>query len=327
MPIDMKNRRRILVILLLVLAVLFLILLTRPWDLPGRDMKRIALRNTEDVDRIVLVDSLHTTELIKEEGTWYLFGTESVNPVPLENLLIAASRLEASSIIGIDAFEGTGEFRGDAREIAFYRGNKILLAYQLSVVSGRYLVVRSSSEKAFYVALPGYPGLDLDRVFSANPDHYRDHLLIDLPPSDISMIEIELPSGEAFRFVQDTGGNILYLPLKEVSTIPAGPPNELAMKLLFSYFTPIRFEKTSGILSDSLVSGAAGERYLATVRVHAFSGELHSLQVFSYHEHPGSDPDLFLALVIYDHGQDAIIVNYIYLDVLMRGLSHYFGEK
>jgi hypothetical protein len=104
-------------------------------------------------------------------------------------------------------------------------------------------------------------------------------------------------------------------------------PNELGMKLLFSYFTSIRFEQRAGIPADSLIGAAAIERKLASVRVTSFSGEQHSMQVFSFHETPGSKPHLFRALVLYNDEQDALFVNYIYLDVLMRGLSHYFGEK
>jgi len=99
------------------------------------------------------------------------------------------------------------------------------------------------------------------------------------------------------------------------------------MKLLFSYFTSIRFEQSSGISAGSLSRGVENGRKMATIGVESFSGESYSLQVFSYFEKPGSEPHLFKALVLYNDQEEAMIVNYIYLDVLMRGLSHYFGEK
>ena len=67
--------------------------------------------------------------------------------------------------------------------------------------------------------------------------------------------------------------------------------------------------------------------YLATIVVTSLASEQHSLKVFSYRAYPGDEAHLFRALVLYNEEQDALIVNYIYLDVLMRGLSHYFGEK
>ena len=322
----MQNRRPILVLFIVIPAVLLLILLADPWKLRKRD-SNIALRNAGEVDRIVLVDSYSTTELNKSDSTWYLFGTEAVSPVAVENLLFAASRLEVASITGLEAFEESNDTQGDIREITFFKGDKLVLACRLKMVSGQYLLNPKGSERAFYVSLPGYPGLDIDRVFSAAPDHYREHLLIDIKPSDISSIELDLASGEAFRFTQDMEGHITCLPDNINTKLPDSDPNELAMKLLFSYFTSIRHEQRAGIPADSLLGAEAIKRKLATIRVTSFSGEQHSLQVFSYHEIPGSEPHLFRALVLYNDEQDALFVNYIYLDVLMRGLSHYFGEK
>jgi len=36
---------------------------------------------------------------------------------------------------------------------------------------------------------------------------------------------------------------------------------------------------------------------------------------------------MFRALVLYNNEPEPLVVNYIYLDVLMRGLSHYIGGK
>jgi hypothetical protein len=323
MPADMKSRRPILALVAAVLVGVVLLLLLHPWRSESRG---VALRDLEAVDRVVLVDPYHTTELNRDGDNWYLFGTEHASQVPVENLLIAASRLEVSSIVDGDLAEGSGPSDGDGKEITFFKGDQVLLSYGLRVVSGRYLLHLRGSETSFFVALPGYPGLDLNRVFSATPDHYREHLLMDLRPSEVSLIEVELVSGEAFRFTQNREGDIRCHPSNANTRLPDGSPNELAMQLLFSYFSSIRFEQRTDMPVDSLISSEGAEK-LATIRVASFGGEQHSLQVFSYHESPGSKTDLFRALVQHNEEQVAIIVNYIYLDVLMRGLSHYFGEK
>jgi hypothetical protein len=323
----MKNRRILLAILSLIIVVLALILLVRPWEPGERGARSVALRDVEDVDRIVLADPYTTTELTKGEGEWYLFGTETVNPVSVENLLIAAGRLEISSITENGVLADTAKSRADVTEVTFYKGERVLLTYSLRAYSGRSLLHPAGSARSYYVDLPGYPGLDLDRVFSATPDHYREHLLIDLRPSEISNIRIQLASGAAFRFTQDLNGDIHCESAGEQTLLPDGKLNELAVRLLFSYFTSIRFEQLAGISADSLSSPEAQEWKLATITVESFSGEHHTLQVFSYHEEPGAEPHLFKAVVLYDNEKDAMFVNYIYLDVLMRGISHYFGEK
>ena len=329
----MQNRRPILVLFIVISAVLLLILLADPLKLREQGSGSVALKNMEEVDRIVLLDSYNTTELNRRDGAWYLFDAEPVSPVAVENLLIAASRLEVSSILSYEESGESNQALEDFKEVTFFSGDKVLLAYRLKTESGRYLLHPIASDKAFYLALPGYPDLDLDRVFSASPDHYREHLLIDLRPSDISSIEIELSSGDAFRFSQDMEGHITCDPLNDSTILPQTAPNELAMKLLFSYFTSIRYERRAGIPADSLLVtnsllvADSTRQKMATVGVTSLSGEHHSMQVFPYQEIPGSKTDLFRALVLYNDEQDALFVNYIYLDVLMRGLSHYFGEK
>ena len=323
----MQNRRSILVFFIVILAVLLLILLADPLQLREPGSRSIALKNMEEVDRVVLVDSYNTTELNRSDAGWYLFGSEPVSPVSVENLLITASRLEVGSILAYEEFKESVDSQEDSREITFFKGDKLLLAYGLKTMSGKFLLHPIPSERAYYVALPGYPDLDLDRVFSATPDHYREHLLIDLRPSDISSIEIDLASGEAFRFSQDIEGLITCDPLNDSTILPDGAANELSTKLLFSYFTSIRYEQRAGIPADSLLAADTISKKMATIGVTSFSGEHYSLQVFSHHAFPGFKPDLFKALVLYNDEQDALFVNYIYLDVLMRGLSHYFGEE
>jgi len=323
----MQMRRSLRLVLIILALVLVIILLVGPWKPWGSKNRGVVLKHTEDVDRIVLLDPYNTTELKRVDGSWFLFGTEQVSHVAVENLLIAAGRLEVSSIISNESFTEQVDSPEDVREITFFRGEKAVLSYGLKEVSGKYVLHPPGSAKAYYVVLPGYPGLNLDRVFSATPDHYREHLLIDLEPSAISSIEIELASGEAFAFTRDPEGGIRCKPLNESTILPRGRPNELAVKLLFSYFTSIRYEQRTLIPADSLNVAGASLQPMASIGVESFDGERHLLKVFPFEENQNSQADLFRALVLYNDEQEALLLNYIYLDVLMRGLSHYFGEK
>jgi hypothetical protein len=320
----MQNRRQIFALSSLILAILLVLIFVK---LRNKQGSEIALRDISLVDRIVLADPYHSSELLKVDNSWFLFGTEPVDPVAADKLLIAASRLEIASILGNEGHASSDSLPGDMRIVTFFRGEKVLLSYGLKSVTGRLLLIPPHSESSFFVTVPGYAGLDLSRVFSTSPDHYRDHLLMDLRPSEISVVEIDLASGEAFRFSQDREGNIQCEAGNQHTVLPQGEPNALSMQLFFSYFTSFRFEQGSGIPADSLRGSARDELNLATIGLESFSGESHFLQVFSYHETAGSEPHLFRALVLHNDEQEAIFVNYIYLDVLMRGLSHYFGEK
>jgi len=287
---------------------------------------KVALKDRSAVDRIVLRDAYDSTELVRVGDKWLLFGEEEGNQTAVENLLIAASRLEISAVLASgDDEEADGE-RLARREITCYRGKSELLSFSFSTVSAKYLIRPSKSDKAYYVRVSGYPDLDLDKVFSSASNHYREHLLIDLLPSEISLIQIQLP-GESFRFLQDSTGNILTEVLDETEQFEGVESRDLAVRLLFSYFTSIRFEKKSGVASDSLANSGSATLPMATLQVHSFSGEKHKLRVYPFFEAPGDEPHLFKALVIYNQEPEALLINYIYLDVLMRGLPHYIGEK
>ena len=298
---------------LIVLAVVLLVF-TNPWSTMRSNSRQVALKSPDEVDRIVLSDFLDSTVLTRENDVWILNGKEEAGKVPVENLLIAAGRLELTSIVSA---KEEPENRV-SRVIRYYKGNKLLLAYELLTKEGRYLVTPGGSGNSFFVSVSGYPGLNLDRVFSAASNHYREHLLIELAPSEISRIAIQLQDGTSFSFEQDQEGNISS-ELKDL--------NEQAVRLLFSYFTSIVYEDKTDISSSSLQDEDSSPASMALLNVESHSGEKHSLEVFPYVENPGEQAHMFKALVLHNNGSEALIVNYIYLDVLMRNLSHYVGDK
>ncbi len=324
----MKSRRYIVLVLSVLLIAVFLLIFTDPWStLRGND-KRIELKHVSEVDRIVLTNSYDSVLLVKEDGLWMLNGQETASAVPVENLLIAAERLEISSIVSAGSESGRqGENRGKVRRISYYGGEKVIRSYDFQALGDRYMVTPPGSDQSYFVSVAGYPGLNLDRVFSSSANHYREHLLIDLLPSEISEIHIELSTGQGFSFTQTESGDINCVPSNDQTTLPAGELNDLSTRLLFSYFTSIRYDSKSGFSAEALSRAGTANQRMAKLQVKSFKGEDHSLQIFPYQKTSDSGPHLFKALVIYNNDPEALVVNYIYLDVLMRKLSHYFGDK
>lgn len=308
------TKRVVTVIASILVLVVLLLVFTNPWSTMRGNSRQVALKSPGEVDRIVVAGLMDTTTLSRNNGSWTLNEGEEAGKVPVENLLIAAERLEIGSIISADSESGDNP----GRTISYYKGDKTILSYGLQAMGGQYLLTSAGSDNSYYVSVSGYPGLNLEKVFSSATNHYREHLLIDLLPSEISKIEIELEDGEGFSFEQDLEGNI---------TLSAGKPNDLAVRLLFSYFTSIVYEDKSGITASSLFQADSSPQAMALLHVESHGGEKHSLRVFPYVENQGEQPHMFKALVFYNNEPEALIVNYIYLDVLMRDLSHYVGDK
>ena len=159
------------------------------------------------------------------------------------------------------------------------------------------MVSPAGTDHNFSVSISGYPERSLDKVFSNNANHYRKHLLIDLLPSEIAKIDIELQSGRAFQFLQDENGEISCFPANDETQLPSGSLDEISTRLLFSYFTAIRYEQGAGISSSALRTAGVHNSGIATIHVRSFQGENHTLEVFPYHENPGAEAHMFRALV------------------------------
>jgi len=307
---------------LLVLSVMLWVF-TDPWSTLRNEGDRIALKDRDGIDRIFLSDGYDSTLLMKENDMWLLFGEEPANPVSVENLLFAAERLQINSIVSEDS--GSADRRG--RSVQFFEGEKLVLEYKFLTRGSQYMVNPAGSDQTYFISIAGYGDQNLEKVFSSAANHYREHLLIDLIPSEISLIEIELAGGTAYRFTQDEQGSIACLPSNPQTVLPSGSLDDLATRLLFSYFTSIRYEQRAGIRAGALTADNDTMKRMATLHVESHNGIKHTLQVFPFHETPSAEAHMFRALVIHNNDPEVLVVNYIYLDVLMRDLSHYFGEK
>ena len=94
-----STRKTVTVITSIVVLVVVLLVFTNPWSTMRGNSRQVALKSSGEVDRIVLSDPIDSTILSRENDTWILNGKEEAGKVQVENLLIAAERMEISSII------------------------------------------------------------------------------------------------------------------------------------------------------------------------------------------------------------------------------------
>ena len=98
-----STKKIVTIVASIVVLVVLLLVFTDPWSTMRGNSRQVALKSPGEVDRIVVADPIDTTVLSKNNGTWTLNGGEEAGQVPVENLLIAAERLEISSIISADS--------------------------------------------------------------------------------------------------------------------------------------------------------------------------------------------------------------------------------
>ncbi len=319
----MKFRSYIGVILSLLIITLVLLHFIDPQRSVRRESRKMLVEDSSRIDHITIAGEHDTVSLSKMGGVWQLPGGDDVNPVAVENLFFAAERLQVEAVHS-DLDEWAD---GSTRQVSFLSGNRLLLQYEILSRDGRLLLRLAGSERAFTVSLPGYKELDLTRVYSSSENHYRKHILIDLMPSEIRHITLEKRGHPEFRLSMDEEGQISCTLPQSDSLVPVELLDEEAIRMLFTYFTSIRYEEKAGDRMSLPGKEEMRERWLASLYLESTEGEKHSLRVYSIPGDNGEKTHMFRALVIHNDSPDALIINYIYLDVLMRGLSAYIGDN
>lgn len=320
MAIKIKGRE-VQLILALLFALLLLVLLI-PWGSQQKSGRSILLKDPSLIDQISIMGPGGSVKLERSDEGWLLPGGEQASQVAVDNLIFAAGRLQVDAVLDKDpAWDSL-----PASELSYYSRGRLVLRYESLNSEGRFMVRPEGTEKKFAVSLPGFPELDLDRVFSNLESHYLERLLISMLPAEILSIEVKKRGHPAFRFTSDKNGELTCLMPESDSLVPLDMLDEEAVRMLFTYFTGIRFEeKAAGFPGPA--EALSGERWLANISLESFSGEKHSLQVYSLPGTEGVGTHMFNAMLIHNQNPEPLLVKYIYLDVLMRDLSAYIGDN
>lgn len=316
----MKKKLYIWIALGLALSAAALIIST---DRGGGNLSRsLRLEKPERIDRIQFCNIFDTTTIYREGESWYLEehkgAGEELNRVAVENLLVAASGMEIISVS-----EGGEDFSGEF--IVFYRADRVIKAYDLESRKGLMFLRTGKSDKVFRIGIPGFPGLDPAKIFGTDPDIYRDHLLFSLLPSEVKVIEVRKGPEQSFRLSQDSEGRVSCISLDEETVLPAGDIDEESVRRLFSYLGAVQYESVLPGESHSPSSRDKGEAPLALINIGSTGGEMHSLEVYAWHDNGAMEQDLHRALVYYNKHSRSLLMNYVFLDVLMRGPEHYYS--
>ncbi len=237
----------------------------------------------------------------------------------MENLLFAASRLSIISLISAKEIDDEWE----RTSLAYFRDNKEILKYDFYFDGSRYMIHLPAFESLYMVSLSGYQSLRLSGVFSPLTSHYIKQNLIALLPGDISSLTISVTGESKFTFTQDSAGIYECFDHIQQTIIPLELLNDHKVHLLLSYFSDIRYEESNNNISASSLRANSEDKMLARIEVISSLGESYSMEVYPFLNEESGTPEIFRALVIFNNQPTVLIINYIYLDVLMRDLESY----
>ncbi len=311
----MKNRTAFILLIVLLLAAAGMVWLINPWSTTGGGLSSLLPQEPGKVTEIQVSSGMDTLVFTRADSAWYMEG-EAMNTDAVENLLYASSRLAMRSIVPFDEVKEIGA----AVEVQFRKGKREAGRFFFAPSGSGYIVFTHGAEQCYGVELPGYSGLSLEKIFSGNPDHYRKHLLADLLPSEIAFVEVKPREGTAFVALQDSVYDVRVMRGADGTDITA-EVDERKVRMLFSYFNAIRYSRVAG--PGDVVEDALPSEPWASVVVTTFDGVRRKFDIYQWVKPGEVVPDLFEALVIFNERPLLLVVNYYYLDLLVRGLEDY----
>lgn len=311
----MRFRHFILLIFSLLVLSAGLILFINPWSTTSDAFNDLLPGKVSAIDKLLIVSEMDSLIFQLKKENWML-GTEELNNQAVQNLILAAGNLHMNSII---QKEDLPELRS-VLKLKFFKGNKQLTSFYFAQSEKKYFIFQKNSNMVYGTELAGYEGMHLEKYFSGNPDHYRKHLLVNLLPSEIKRIQIIPIKGKPFIAFQDTSYTISVSNLSQTESY-TGRVNEEKIHMLFSYFTAIRYERE--ISNEELADDNLPNNLSASVSLTDFSDNTSKIDIYKYFKKPGNQEDIFKAVVVFNDGPRLLLVDYYYLDLLIRGLEKY----
>ncbi|HKK61543.1 MAG TPA: hypothetical protein VJ951_03225 [Bacteroidales bacterium] len=269
------------------------------------------------IDRVQIVGSFDTLLFERIDSVWY-YGAEQLSTRAVKNLILTSANLSMKSIVPFEDI-GRPEFAADF--MFMFRGKEAgHFTFQKS--DGGYYIYEAQDDYAYGVELVGYEDYALEKIFSTELDHYRDHLLVSLLPVEIKRIEIDPLEGEAF-LVKDEPA--LTFMLQDSAKDLSHCADTMQVRMLFSFFNALRYDRQ--IAPKSIEDQINSELPEAIIRVVDRNDSAYRFEVFPWYNQGNGEPDMFKCIVRYNNNNSAYyIMNYYYLDLLLRNTKAYLND-
>jgi len=276
---------------------------------------RISFDRPEVVSSIEIVERTDTLRIVRVEGTWRYADGEELNQDAVDNILAALSRIRIQSVYLPEEIDMSASTR-----FTLFRNNKPLHVFRVLSSDNRVLMTGKSGEEIYSVELPGFDLATLAKVFSNEPDHYREHLLLSLLPGEIRDLTIRPFSSTSFRVVQDSTNEVqVYDP--ESGQVLTDSISIHEIRMLLSYFNTIRYERriNDAEIPEILDPNAPDAGFV----VKQTDGRVHQFQIWKWIPEGAGEADLYRALVKVNGIPGFMLVNFKYLDLILRELQVY----
>jgi len=307
-------KKKIHIIIAIIAAILIPLFLLNPLEIVLPGDTTIQISDTGSVNRIEIY-GLDTIFLQRQPVSgWLMNNTYDVNPVSVNNFLFCFKKM------GIRGISYDMSFNDSiSRRIHIFSGRKKHF-FRFYHSENKYLLHKEGSKKIFSVEVTGSSKADLSEVFSDDPDHWRNRIIMDLLPEEISLISISHTGKPEYDFMvrMENHVPVLYEPSGSEAFKPEVTDTEQLNRYM-SYFLNIFYEYGYRGEKNENISFSSDPEYVISVT--PVSREKITLSVYSLFRE--GKKDIFFAGVKVDDNPQMLVIRYIAIDLILARKSDF----
>ncbi len=297
------------------LIIIFLIL--NPGNFLKVGQSGIQISDTTSVSRIEIYGRDTIFLVRKVPGQWILNGKYKANLISVHNFLFCFQKM---TIRGISKNLELNDHDTSSVRIKIFAGKRKYF-FRFYPANGNNLLHREGSKKIYSVELSGADADKLSKVFSDNPDNWRDRTIIDLLPDEIFMVKVLHPHSLNEDFVIRMENKIPLLFESDGKTrIPDQIVDHEKLLMYVSYFINIFYDYS---IQDDLPAGysfAESPDYIITII--PVSADSVKMAVFKFFK--DNKVDIFKAGIKLNDNPQILVTRYIAIDLILRKKSDFF---
>jgi hypothetical protein len=200
----MKSLKYLIILLSLLLIVALTLVLTNHKSTIPATFQKVAVPNTGEISLITITSGADQIILARDNGDWRLNNAFKAKKEAIDLLLNMLQRLEVAApvprryqAIAAKKLVNQGKF------VQIHTGNHLLRSFYIAYDTSetlRTIYLKEGSKTPFILKLKGYSLSDISLLFSLQVRFWRDDVLFNYKPSDISAIQVDYPLNPSQSF-------------------------------------------------------------------------------------------------------------------------------
>ncbi len=321
-----KYGYHIAAIVLLLLLVLFFRHFRGSTTL-GRWETGFAISNYEEIDRIIIRDSLAELTLNLEHDTWVVNSVFEARGKAVDMLLQTFGRLRVSSPVPRSMLGSVTEgLAGDAItvEISVGRRSRVYHVWSPGPDRPTYMI-RQGAEEPYVVEVVGFSG-HVASLFVTDPWYWRPNVLFGYLPDDIAEVVVYHRDDEGGSFVLRQPRPREYRLYDYTGNVPVGGISDSLAVRFLANFIYVPYERLARDNELELVDSLTRSGHDHLVRVTCRDGSVSELvmyRIISGYDNGNPEFDVFRLHGLTEGGSEMVIIPYHSVDLILRTSSYF----